>query len=183
MKITITGDLYSGKSCLSKSLCSHYGLKIFSAGKLLRKEAESLGMDITEFNKYMDDNNIDMIIDERTREIGRNEENFLFDARLAWYFIEDSINIYLKVNEDIAAERAIKDARGSSETYITKEAALFSIKKRSFVERERFIRLYDADIYNLHNYDIIFDTSFWSREEVLLKVVESIELCRKNYKD
>ncbi len=175
MKITITGDLYSGKTSLSKKLCDYYKLKFYSVGILMRKNAEELGMTITEYNKYMEENKLDYVIDEHTRNIGKDEDDFIFDARLAWHFINDSIKIYLKVSEEEAANRALKDKRGTSETYNSMEEAKKNILKRSSLERKRFIEIYGVDIYNLHNYDMIIDTSIIDEKEVFEKIVEYID--------
>lgn len=179
MKITITGDLYSGKSVLSKKLCEHYNLNFFSVGTLMRRNAEVLGMNITEYNKYMEEHCLDNIIDSTTREIGLKEEDFIFDARLAWNFIEDSIKIYLKVNIEEAVKRALKAQRGFSEMYSSEEEARESIEERSKLERERFMELYQVDIYNLHNYDLILDTSLINEEQVFSQIIHYIDMIKK----
>ena len=43
MHITLTGNLGSGKSTLSKILEADYGYEIFSTGKVIRKIAEEHG--------------------------------------------------------------------------------------------------------------------------------------------
>lgn len=173
MKITITGDLYSGKTSLAKRLCNHYNLNLYTVGLLLRKNAEKLGMSITEYNEYMNNNNIDDIVDKHTEEVGIKEENFIYDARLAWYFIKDSIKIYLKIHPEEAARRAMMDSR-EAEKYSSLEEAKATIIKRTLVERERFNRLYGVDIHNVQNYDLILDTTVLNIEEVFTKATEFI---------
>lgn len=173
MKVTITGDLYSGKTSLAKKLCAHYNLNFYTVGLLLRKNAENLGMSITEYNEYMNSHNIDDIVDKHTEEVGLKEENFIYDARLAWHFIKDSIKIYLKVHPEEAARRALMDSR-EAEKYASLEEAKDTIIKRTLVERERFNRLYGVDIHSVQNYDLILDTTVLNIEEVFTKTTEFI---------
>jgi len=90
LKITITGSLYSGKSTVAKAISSALHYTYFSVGELQRKLAIEKDMSITEYNKYILDNNLDHEIDNKTIEIGKEKDNFIFDARLAWYFIPNS---------------------------------------------------------------------------------------------
>ena len=175
MKITITGDVYSGKSTIAKAISKTLDYTYFSVGELQRKLAVEKDMSITQYNKYMLDNNLDHEVDNRTREIGRGNENFIFDARLAWYFIPDSFKIYFKVDLDAAVERAIKDERGKSEKYTSKEEARGNIIERRRLEVSRFKDIYKVDIDEESNYDLVMDTSCMSLEEVIEKTIEKIK--------
>ena len=53
MHITLTGNLGSGKSTLSKILEAEYGYEIFSTGKVIRKIAEEHGLSVLEMNELM----------------------------------------------------------------------------------------------------------------------------------
>lgn len=175
MKITITGGLYSGKSTVAKAISEALNYAYFSVGELQRRLAVEKNMSITEYNKYMLDNNLDHEIDNRTIEIGKEEENFIFDARLAWHFIPDSFKIFLKVELDVAVERAMKDERGKSEKYATKEEAKESITERRRLEVSRFKDIYNVDINDESNYDLVMDTSNMTLEEVIEKVIEEVK--------
>lgn len=174
MKITITGDLYSGKSTVAKAISKALDYTYFSVGELQRKLAIEKGMSITEYNKYMLDNNLDHEVDNKTMEIGREKENFIFDARLAWNFIQDSFKIFLKVEIDVAVERAMKDERGKSEKYAKAQEAKDSILERRRLEVCRFKDIYDVDIDDERNYDLVIDTTQISTEEVIEKVLNGL---------
>lgn len=175
MKITITGALHSGKSTIAKAISEALDYTYFSVGELQRKLAVEKGMSITEYNKYMLDNNLDHEVDNRTAEIGRENENFIFDARLAWNFIPDSFKIYLKVELDVAVERAMKNERGKSEKYASEQEAKMNIIERRRLENSRFKDIYGIDIDKESNYDLVIDTSHISMEEVIKIAIESIK--------
>lgn len=175
MKITITGALYSGKSTVAKAISKALDYTYFSVGELQRKLAVERGMSITEYNKYMLDNNLDHEVDNKTMEIGRLKENFIFDARLAWFFIPDSFKIYLKVDLDVAVERSMKNERGKSEKYASIEEAKVNITERRRLEVSRFKDIYKIDIDKDSNYDLVIDTSNVSMEGVIKETLEAIK--------
>jgi len=175
LKITITGALHSGKSSVAKAISQALDYTYFSVGELQRKLAEEKGISITEYNKYMLDNNLDHEVDNKTMEIGRDKENFIFDARLAWYFIPDSFKIYLIVELDVAVERSMKNERGKSEKYASKEEAMTSIIERRRLEVSRFKDIYNIDIDKESNYDLVIDTSHISMEEAIGEALDAIK--------
>jgi CMP/dCMP kinase len=175
MKITLTGDLYSGKSCACKAISETLNYTYYSVGELQRKLAVEKGMSITEYNTYVFDNNLDKEVDNRTIKIGMEEENFIFDARLAWHFIPDSFKIYLKVEIDVAVDRALKSERGKSENYSSAQEAKEHIIKRRRLEVSRFKDLYNVDIDKESNYDLVIDTSHITMEDVIEKIRSVIQ--------
>ncbi|MGH4050629.1 MAG: cytidylate kinase family protein [Clostridium sp.] len=174
MKITIAGDLYSGKSCVGKTVCETLNYTYYSVGELQRKLAVEKGMSITEYNTYVFENNLDKEIDDRTIKIGLEKENFIFDARLAWHFIPDSFKIYLKVEIDVAVDRALKSERGKSENYSSKSDAKDHITQRRRLEVSRFRDIYNVSIDEDSNYDLAIDTSHISMEEVVGRILEKV---------
>lgn len=174
LKITITGDLYSGKSSVAKGACEAMDYTYFSVGELQRKLAVEKGMSIMEYNDYMFHNNLDHEVDNRTMQIGIENENFIFDARLAWHFIPNSFKIYFKVDIDIAVERAMKSKRGKSENYASRQEAKERIIGRRRLEVTRFNEMYNIDIDNDSNYDLVIDTSHMTMEEVIEKTIEKL---------
>ncbi|MCB2295597.1 cytidylate kinase family protein [Clostridium algoriphilum] len=174
LKITITGGLYSGKSCVAKAISEAINYTYYSVGELQRKLAVEKGMSIMEYNDYVFDHNLDHEVDNRTMEIGRDKDNFIFDARLAWYFIPDSFKIYLKAEIDIAVARAMKSKRGKSENYASKQEAKERITERRRLEVTRFNDLYNINIDQDSNYDLVIDTSYMTLEEVIEQILEKV---------
>jgi len=179
LKITIAGDLYSGKSCAGKATCEALNYTYYSVGELQRKLAVEKGMSITEYNTYVFENNLDKEIDDRTIKIGLEKENFIFDARLAWHFIPDSFKIYLKVEIEVATQRALASKRGKSENYASNQDAKEHISERRKLEVSRFRDLYNVDIAKESNYDLVIDSSHISMEEVVAIIIEKVILIKK----
>ena len=181
MKITITGDLYSGKSSVAKGVCEEMDYTYYSVGELQRKLAVEKGMTIMEYNDYVFQNNLDHEVDNRTMAIGIKNENFIFDARLAWHFIPNSFKIYFKVDIDSAVQRAMKSKRGKSENYTCVVEAKERILGRRKLEIMRFNEMYNIDIDNDSNYDLVIDTTHMTMDEVIKKTIKKLrECCDKN---
>ncbi|NJD03321.1 MAG: cytidylate kinase, partial [Ruminiclostridium sp.] len=88
VKISITGDLGSGKSTVCKLIMEQYGLKVYSIGSIQRSLAKKHNMSILDFNKYMETHTeIDEEIDNELIEIGRRDEDMILDSRMAWHFV------------------------------------------------------------------------------------------------
>ena len=183
VKITITGDLYSGKSTVAKAISETLNYTYFSVGELQRSLAVEKGMSITEYNKYMLDNNLDHEVDNKTMEIGKVEDDFIFDARLAWNFIPDSFKIYLKIELDVAVERAMKDERGKSERYASTKEAKENIIERRKLEVTRFKDIYKVDINEEGNYDLVIDTSHMTTEEVIKRAIDKIASMKSSLRE
>ena len=65
MHITLTGNLGSGKSTISKIFANKYGYEIYSTGKVIREFAAERGLSVLEMNQLMEkDNSFDHLIDE-----------------------------------------------------------------------------------------------------------------------
>ena len=70
--ITISGDLGSGKTSVSKILIEKLGYERFSVGDAWRKVAENEGVSILELNKRAEkDKSIDLKVDNEMIEVGK----------------------------------------------------------------------------------------------------------------
>ncbi|MCM1722369.1 (d)CMP kinase [Bacteroides ovatus] len=175
--ITITGDLGSGKSAVAKILSGKLNMEIISTGAIQREIAMKYGMTTLELNKYAENHpEIDEMIDNAIRNIGKQEKYYIIDSRLAWFFIPNSFKIYLQVDVDIAADR-IKGDKRDTEKYDSHEKAVNDIKARKKSENQRYLGLYGADCSNLDNFDLIIDTSKSTPEEIADLII-SIYKCR-----
>jgi cytidylate kinase len=172
--ITITGDLGSGKSAVSRLLAQQLGYTVISTGAIQRSIAAERGMTTLELNKYTETHpEIDDLIDTRIKSLADSKELYVIDSRLAWFFLPDSFKVYLTVNTEVAAERILGDAaRGQTETYASRAAAIADLTERKRRENVRFLNYYGADCANLSLFDIVVDTSLLTPDEVAARVVE-----------
>ena len=175
MHITLTGNLGSGKSTLSKILESQYGYEIFSTGKVIRQIASDHGVSVLEMNKLMEkDHKYDHEIDDTTARIARENpnKNILFDSRLAWNFVEKSFKVFLSVSLDVAAVRVSGDlTRGGVENYASLEEAKRQLKERAEAEDKRYKEIYNIEYFNMSNYNLILDSTN-CKPEILAQILK-----------
>lgn len=175
-KITITGDLGSGKSAVSKILCDKTGFEYVSTGRIQRQLAQELGLDTLEMNRRADtDPTIDQRIDGIFIDLGKDPKSYVVDSRMAWFFLPASFKVYLQADVVVAAERILNDPGRNSETYESKEEAVRKILARKQSENARFLAKYGADCANLHNFDLVVDTTHRSPENVAAIILKGIE--------
>ncbi len=180
-KISISGELGSGKTVLAKKLAEHLDFKIISVGIIQRKLAQQYGMDITSFNKYMETHpEIDIECDNMVVEYGKSGEPLILDSRLAWHFVPHSFKVHLVVNHVIASQRIYNDNVRENEKQGDIDEIFKSMVERRKSEVIRFKHQYGVDIDDLRNYDLIIDTSFLTPDEVFQKVLESYQKWSKN---
>lgn len=174
-KITITGDLGSGKSAVSKILCEKTGFEYVSTGRIQRQLAQELGLDTLEMNRRADtDPTIDQRIDGIFVDLGKDQNGYIVDSRMAWFFLPDSFKVYLQTDVAVAAERILNDPTRKSEEYETKEEAIQKILARKQSENARFLAKYGADCGNLHNFDLVLDTTHRSPEQVAGLILKAV---------
>lgn len=165
--ITLSGELGSGKSTVANYLISKMPFKIVSAGLLFRQLAAKHGMSAKEFNEFIEsDPKYDHYVDDTMAELGRKDENIIFDSRMAWHFVPQSFKIYLYVDVDTATERIFNDKGRVSESYSDKETARQEIIDRRKSELLRYQNFYHCNLDDYSNYDLIVDTSHATRDEV-----------------
>lgn len=172
-KISITGDLGSGKSAVGKLLSEYLQLPITSTGSIQRDIAKRMGMTTLELNHFTDTHpEIDDEIDSVFKSLRTHPDAHLLDSRLAWFFIPDSFKVYLQVDIRIAAQRVMGDTARKSESYHTMEEAIADLRARKNSENQRFLRVYNADCARLDNFDFVINTSFNTPEEIAKKIIE-----------
>ena len=153
-KISIAGDLGSGKSTVARLLAESIQCRRYSTGDIQREIAKKFRMSTLELNRYMEkDTAIDDEIDEFNKNLNLKEESFVIDSRMAWHFIPTSFKIFLKVDPKIAAERVFRDNQRTSERYADIKKAKNELLHRKKSENERFQNLYRVDCSDMNNYD------------------------------
>jgi len=175
-KITISGELGSGKSSLSKRLCDKADFRIISVGAIQRELAEKHGMSTLEFNKYMETHpEIDIECDNKVAEYGLSEANLILDSRMAWHFVPHAFKIHLLVNINIAAHRIFNDIDRKNEQNNDIEHTILNIITRKASEVKRFKEQYNVEINKLQNYNIVVDSSFITPEDLANFVLNKFE--------
>jgi cytidylate kinase len=169
--ITISGRPGSGKSTTAKALAGSLGYPHFSSGDLFRLLAKERGVDVLQANLTAEQNaEIDHLVDARLQEIGEQDNELVIDSRMAWHWMPRSFKVFLDLDLVIAAERilgSLNDARMAHEN-IPNDPAEYAkeLEERLASETRRYKALYDANPYDMTQYDLVIDTAQHSIAEV-----------------
>lgn len=175
--ITIAGKPGSGKSTTSKNIAAELGYKHFSSGDLFRAIAKEKGIDVYQVNLLAEtEKSIDHQVDEKLQEIGRNENELVIDSRMAWHWMPYSFKVYLDLDLEIAATRILShmDKDRMEAEHIPEKPSEYAqqLQKRLDSEIKRYSSLYDANPYDVSNYDLVVDTEKNDPQEVVELVVQ-----------
>ena len=172
-KISLAGDLGSGKSTVAAILIDALGAEYYSTGRLVRSIAEKMGMDINGFNKYMETHpEIDTEIDDGLAALSDDERPLVIDSRMAWHFVRDTFRVYMTVDIEVSALRIMYAKRQDERSGSVREMA-DGIRARRKSERLRYLNQYGVDIMDFSNYDLVIDTTAASAEEVAERILSA----------
>ncbi len=175
-KISLAGDLGSGKSTVSKLLIARTGAEYYSTGTICRAEAAKHGMTIDEFNRYMETHpEVDKMIDDSLVALSDDPRTLIIDSRMAFHFVEGTFRVYLTTDARVSAERILGDKR-DGESFDTVEETARRIAVRRESENLRYFQKYGVHIMDMQNYDYILDTTAIPAERVAEKILKALEL-------
>lgn len=183
MFITINGHLGSGKSTACSLLKEKHGFDVFSTGTIQRQLARIRNMTTLDLNKLSEnDYSIDHYIDRAVVEFAENNKGELvvFDSRLAWHFVPNSFKVRLTIHPIVAAERIVPNRRSMEESYDSIEDAINLLSERQKSEALRYKSIYNIDVDDPNNYDLIVDTGQLTPEEVANTIYDAYcHFCEK----
>ncbi len=173
-KITITGDLGSGKSTVSKNICAAFAAEFYSTGIVWRSMAEQMGISVLELNQRAEtDMSIDRKVDDVLKTLNHDKRTLVVDSRLAWHFLQVSYKIKLECDLDIAVKRIINDpTRKIVENFADPKMAAIAIIERRKSENKRYGAYYGVDIESHHNFDLVINTSYAPAVDVASLIIE-----------
>ena len=172
-KISLAGDLGSGKSTVSAIIIPRLGAEYYSTGAIVRSIAEKRGMSVVELNVYMETHpEIDHEIDDGLRALAAIDKTLVIDSRMAWHFTEGTFSVYLSTDVETSALR-IMNANRKGEHAATLEATVAETKERRRSEQKRYMTQYGVDIKDLTNYALIVDTTYVTPDEVAECIIDS----------
>ncbi|MDY3865749.1 MAG: cytidylate kinase family protein [Eubacteriales bacterium] len=165
-KISLAGDLGSGKSTVADILAPRIGAEYYGTGVIAREIAASMGMDIAAFNIFMETHpEQDRAFDDRLIALSDDPRTLIIDSRMAWHFTRETYRVYLTTDPTVAAIRIMQAGR-QAEKFSSLEEATARIRARKMSEKKRYFDLYGVDCKNLENYDLVVDTTYATPEEV-----------------
>lgn len=165
-KISLAGDLGSGKTTVSEILINKLGAEKYSTGTIVRTLAEKYKMSVKDFNVYMETHpEIDREIDDGLVKLSSDERFLIIDSRMAWHFTKGTFKLYLSTDPEISALR-IMGANRVGEHAATLDATVNETKARRESEKKRYMLQYGVDIMDLSNYSVVVDTTYADPNEV-----------------
>ncbi len=170
MRIAVCGLSSSGKSTLAKRIAKEFNLELYSSGEIFREIAKQRGLRLEELSKATE-KEIDIEIDEKTKRICKEKDNFVIEGRLPCFFCKDSFKIYLHAPLNVRVRRcALRDG-------ILYEDALKLVEERDMNDLRRYKILYGIDDYDKtmkEIADLVIDTERYSIEEMCSLAFEAI---------
>lgn len=167
----------SGKGTVSKLLADKLWYEIVSIGDMKRKLAAEMWINIIEFNKMWDDpknaKEFDLKYEEYQKSL-KLTDNIILDSRLGFYAQPKAFKILLDVDEEVAWERIFK-AKRETDKNTTKKHAIDEVKERNSGDEARYMKLYNVDLWNPNNYNLVIDTSERTPEEVLEIILDEFK--------
>ena len=171
-RISVTGDLGSGKSTVCKILAEKMKAEIVSIGTINRKMAMEMNMDAVEFNKFIVGKpEFDKIFDDYQKAYETKDGSYIVDSRLGFHFVPSTYSFYLKTEIEESARR-IMSAQRCSECYSSIEEAITKINERRQAEKIRYSQCYGVDILDMSNYDCVIDTTHLTPEQVADEMIK-----------
>ena len=180
MIITLSGLPGAGKSTIKDLLAERLNLKKYSMGDMRGEMAKSRGLTIDELNDIgLTDASTDKQVDEFQTTLGKEQDNFIIDGAMSWYFIPQSLKIFLKADPKVAAERIFKDRqnnphRSDEPEYRSVDDTQQALAARAAHNNARYQKWYGANYLDEANYDLVIDTTHMALEDVLEKILDFV---------
>ncbi|NBS68279.1 hypothetical protein EBT31_05100 [bacterium] len=181
MIITLAGLSGAGKSTVKKILADRLGWKSYSMGDMRGAYAQEHGMTIDELNALgMEDPQTDALVDEFQKELGAREDNFILDGWLSWYFIPQSIKVFLDIDPFEGARRLFReqqdhpDHRQDERKYRDIADVQETLAQRVTQNQQRYQKWYGVDFLDPAHYDLRIDTTPLTPEEVADRIMTYI---------
>lgn len=172
MRITISGKAGTGKSTVAKLLSEKLELKHYSIGDLMRAMAVERKISLLELNRLAEkDKSIDFELDNKLKELGKTKDDFIVDGRLTAFFIPHAdIKVFLEADDNVRAERILKDKRQQEKSQNLKQM-ISDVRKREESEKKRYKKYYGVDYTDKKLYNFVIDTTKLQPNEVVDKII------------
>lgn len=179
------GKAWSWKWTVSKILAEKLGYEIISIWDMKRKLAKEMWLNIHEFNllweKPENAKEFDLKYEEFQKCLDLNS-NIILDSRLGFFTQPNAFKILLDVSEEIAGERIYKAERDTDKQE-SLQAAIEEVHNRNKADYERYIKLYNIDLRDQQNYDLVIDTWDKSPNEVAEIILEKFHNLKSSSTD
>lgn len=188
MIIAISGTPGSGKSTVAKLLVQRLGAERIYVGGMRRELAREKGMTLEELNIYAKthaetDVDVDKKASERAKQLERKGKIVIAEGYTQFYFLPQSVKIFIKVDPEEAARRIWKDLQQKETREIRNEGDITSLEQmqkrvqvRLKEDNERYKKYYGIDYLDESHYDLVLDSTKITVEQVAEKIVAFLNL-------
>lgn len=175
MIITLWWKTGAGKGTLAKRLAQYLWYESIGIGDIKRNLAKEMNITIAEWDRIWRTNpekvhEYDLKFEEYQKSLSL-DDNIVLDGRMAFWCQPDGYNIFLDVTDDEWARRVF-DAQRDSDARGSFEEVLETNTKRNAWARERYIKLYNVDMYDLSQYNLVIDTTALTPDQIFDMVVQ-----------
>ena len=179
-RITVTGDPGSGKSTFARTVAERTGFRLITTGNIFRQLAAERGVSLNQLNEMAETQaELDHLVDDYLVSLNDSRENIVLDSRMGWHFVRDCLKIRLTVDLDVAADRILKDTADLREKFADRETAVVEVERRKKSEIQRYRALYNVDISDPANFDLVINTSHKAPDDVTRAFEEKFALYRQ----
>jgi cytidylate kinase len=178
--ITLGGMPGSGKSSTGKALSALLGYERCSSGDFFRELAAQRGVSVEELNRLGEsDQSIDHETDAWVRQKGE-QGNLIIDSRMAFHWIPEAFNVFLKLDPKIAAERTYAHIKNEGRTSQSGDSVedVYEYENtlvRMESEKKRYVEMYGVDYTDESHYDLVVDTGPNNVEQVTKLVADAYQ--------
>lgn len=176
MIISLSGAPGSGKSTIAQMLAKKLNWPRYYMGSIWREMAKKHGVDVVTYSKMNENNpDKDKEVDEYQRKLGQEQDNFIIEGRTSWYFIPNSLKIYLDVNNEEGAKRIFSslqkgNSRNEANNLTNWQEVMASTRERIECDDSRYFKYYNIHVFDPANYDFYLDTSNLTPQQVFDQV-------------
>ncbi len=184
MIISLSGSAGSGKSTVAEKLAKKLGFVRYYAGGIRREAAKKRGLTLAEFNTWSETHpEGDAVVDDFWKKLAKQkpEPKAIAEGRTAFYFIPQSLKIYLHVPLEAAAKRIWagwkkEAAKRNEDAHVHSLADLKkSLREREASDARRYKKYYKLTITDPRQYDLYLDVSQMDPREEFTAVYEFIK--------